>query len=179
MLAKSVTEFAFKRELYKNLINLQSQCFQADLTLDQLNGIVYSEIDGLTQNFILGGDTKTLGDDIDDIWGEIESRRTDSGLYGLPSKYNCFNRYFTFERGELIVVQAKYKEGKSVLLMNEAVHKLKNGIPTLVIDTEMQTRLYVERLLSHLSGVEVKKIKSGKLSQEEEIKLTESREWIN
>lgn len=178
MLAKSVTEFAFKRELYKKLINLQSQCFQADLTLDQLNGIVYSEIDGLTQNFILGGDTKTLGDDIDDIWGEIESRRTDSGLYGLPSKYNCFNRYFTFERGELIVVQAKYKEGKSVLLMNEAVHKLRNGIPTLVIDTEMQTRLYVERLLSHLSGVEVKKIKSGKLSPEEEIKLTESREWI-
>ncbi len=178
MLAKNVTEFAFKRELYKKLNSLSLQCFDPEISLDKLNGIVYNEIDSLTQNFIIGANTKTLGDDIDDIWDEIVHRRTENGLYGLPSKYNCFNKYFTYERGELVVIQAKYKEGKSVILMNEVVHKLKNGVPTLVIDTEMQTRLYVERLLSHLSGVDVKRIKSGELTQDEELKLLNCREWI-
>ena len=102
----------------------------------------------------------------------------DNGLYGLPSKYDSFNKYFTYETGELVVIQAKYKEGKSVLLMNEVVHKLKNGVPVLVIDTEMQTRLYVERLLANLSGVEVKRIKNGNYSEEESQKIKDAIAWI-
>ena len=54
--------------------------------------------------------------------------------------------------------------------MNEVVHKLKNGVPCLVIDTEMQTRLYVERLLAHLSKVDIERIKSGKYIKKKEDK---------
>lgn len=178
MLAKTVTEYAFKRELYKKLTNLSSRCFKKGVSLEELNNDVYGEIDNITQNFIIGADTRTLGDDIDEIWDDICSRRTDNGLYGLPSKYSMFNKYFTYEHGELVVIQAKYKEGKSVIMMNEVVHKLKSGVPTLVIDTEMQTRLYVERLLSHLTGIEVTRIKSGKMTEEENQRVKESREWI-
>lgn len=178
MLAKKITEFAFKRNLYKKLVGLSGKCFQKDISLDDLSGDVYNEIDNVTSEFICGSDTKLLGDEIDEIWNEIVSRRTSDGMYGIPSKYKSFNKHFTYETGELVVVQAKYKEGKSILLMNEVVHKLKNGVPCLVVDTEMQTRLYVERLLAHLSGVDVERIKSGRYSEEEAQRIEGSKNWL-
>ena len=99
-------------------------------------------------------------------------------MCGIPSKYPILNEYFTYETGELVIIQARYKQGKSVFLLNEVVHKLKNGVPTLVIDTEMQTRLYVERLISHLTGIEIKRVKTGNYSQDEEKKIKDCIKWI-
>ena len=62
--------------------------------------------------------------------------------------------------------------------MNEVVHKLRNGTPTLVIDTEMQTRLYTERLISHISGVDVKRVKSGDYSEEEAERIKKCIKWL-
>lgn len=178
MLADNITTLAFKRDLVKTLNHLSSFCYKKEIGLDGLSNEVYDELSKLTQRYIITTETSTLGNTIDDIWDEIVNRRTENGLYGIPSKYPSFNDYFTFESGELVVVQAKYKRGKSVLLMNEVVHKLKNGVPTVVIDTEMQTRLYTERLLSHLTGIDLKRIKNGKYSEEESEKIKNSIEWL-
>lgn len=178
MLADNVVTLAFKRELIKTLNKLSNDCFNAEIDLDELSNIVYSDLDKLTSNFIASTDISELGDGIDDIWDDIESRRTEDGMYGMPSKYTQFNEYFTYENGELVVIQAKYKQGKSVIMMNEAVHKLKNDAAVLVVDTEMPTRLYVERLLSHLTGIEVKRIKNGRYSKEEAESILHWKEWI-
>ena len=61
--------------------------------------------------------------------------------------------------------------------MNEVVHKLKNGVPTLVIDTEMQTRLYTERLISHITGIEIKRIKNGNYTDAEAEKIKACIKW--
>jgi hypothetical protein len=42
----------------------------------------------------------------------------------------------------------------------------------------MPTRLYVERLLSHLTGIELKRIKNGKYSDEEGEVIAQWRGWI-
>lgn len=178
MLAKTITTFAFKRRLYKSLSVACSECFDKSLSLDELNGKVYKELDGVTASFVCSSDDKLLGDEIDEICEEIEGGRTGNGLYGIPSKYPSLNKYFSYELGELVVVQAKYKEGKSVFLMNEVVHKTKNGVPVLIIDREMRTRLYVERLLSHLTGIEVRRIKSGEYNEEERKKIESAKQWI-
>lgn len=178
MLAKNITTLSFKRDLVKLLNQSISECYHSDNDLNELSGFVYGELDKLTQRYIASTEVTILGENIDDIWQEIVDRRTDNGLFGIPSKYNMFNEYFTYEPGELVVVQAKYKQGKSILLMNEAVHKLRNGVSTLVVDSEMPTRLYVERLLSHLSGVDMHRIKSGRYSESEEQKIRESLTWL-
>jgi replicative DNA helicase len=178
MLAENVTTLAYKRDLYKLSKNIEKYCFKKDIDLDKLNTTVYQEFDGLVQQYLMSEEIHTLGDDIDAIWDEIVSRRTENGLYGIPSKFPSFIDYFTYEPGELVIIQAKYKQGKSVFLMNEVVHKLKNGIATLVIDSEMPTRLYVERLLSHLTGIELKRIKNGKYSDEEGEVIAQWRGWI-
>lgn len=178
MLADNVVTLAFKRDLVKTLDKVSRSCFKNDVDLEILSNNVYDELDKLTQKYISSTEVHTLGAEIDNIWEEICNRRSDNGVYGIPSKFNIFNDYFTYETGELVVVQAKYKRGKSVLLMNEVVHKLKNGVPTLVIDTEMQTRLYTERLISHITGVEIKRIKSGQYSKEEAQTIATCIAWL-
>lgn len=178
MLADNIVTLAFKRDLVKVLNKISDDCFRKNDDLGALSNNVYDELDKLTQKYISSTEVQTLGSEIDDIWDEICSRRTESGLYGIPSKYPIFNEYFTYEPGELVVVQAKYKRGKSVLLMNEVVHKLKNSVPTLVIDTEMQTRLYTERLISHLTGIEIKRIKNGRYSEYEADKIKSCISWL-
>lgn len=178
MLAENIITLAFKRDLVKTFNQISANCYRPEFTLDKLNSTVYSELDKLTQQYIVTNEIHTVGDEIDNIWNDIVSRRTSDGMYGIPSKFPSFIDYFTYEPGELVVIQAKYKQGKSVFLMNEVVHKLKNGIPTLVIDSEMPTRLYTERLLSHLTGIEMKRIKNGRYSNEEAETIQKWITWL-
>lgn len=178
MLVQNVTTFAFKREYVKSLNRLILKGYDKDVDLISLNDYTYTALENLTQQFVASQEVKMLGESIDDVWDEIVSRRTDNGLYGLPSKYPLLNNYFTYEPGSLVVIQAKYKEGKSVFLMNEAVHKLRNGVPTLVIDTEMSTREYVERLISHLTGISARNVKCGDYGQEEAEIIRKCIQWI-
>ena len=174
----NVVTFAFKRELSKTLSQIESKVEEKNISLHELNHEVYSELDKLTKRFITSEEITTLGSEIDEIWADIVQRRTADGIYGIPSKYISFMDYFTYEPGELVVIQAKYKQGKSIFLMNEVVHKLKGGIPTLVVDSEMTTRLYTERLLSHLTGISMKKIKNGQYGAEEEATIQKWLQWL-
>ena len=178
MYAERVTSFAFKRDLIGSLEIIERDCFKPENTIDIINNMIYTKLDKLSQKYLTTADIQTLGSQIDEIWREIESRRSEDGSYGIPSKYKVFSDFFNFEPGELIVVQAKYKQGKSALLLNEVVHKLHKGIPCLVIDREMPTRLYTERLLANLSGISEHKIKSGKYSTEEDKLLYDKRQWL-
>lgn len=177
-LADLVVTFAFKREMIKTINVITADVYNDRIGLDELSNSVYEQLDGLTEKFVINREVSTLGDRIDDIWAEIEERRNENGGCGIPSKHHSFSEYFTYEPGELVMIQARYKEGKSVFLMNEVVHKLKNGVPTLVIDTEMSTRLYTERLLAHLSGVDIKRLKNGQYAPDEEAKINEAKAWL-
>lgn len=179
MFAKTVTSYAYKRDMARAIDVLQVKCLDRNITMQELSGEAYRQIDGLTTKYVsASSDVAKLGEQIDDIWEDIVSRRSDDGTYGIPSKFPKFKEYFTYQSGELYVVQAKYKQGKSVFLMNEVVHMLKGGIPCLVVDSEMTTRLYTERLLAHLTGIPVGKIQSGLYSQEDEARIKEQIEWI-
>lgn len=177
-LANNILTNAFKRDLIKSLDKAESYCYRKDAKLDDLSNMVYTDLDKLTKRYMVSSDIDTLGSKIDKIWEEIVNSRAENGYYGIPSKYPSFSEFFTYEPGELVVIQAKYKQGKSVFLMNEVVHKLKNGVPVLVYDSEMTTKLYTERLLSHITGVEIRRIKSGNYSEQEAEKIKSGIAWI-
>lgn len=178
MLVNKVLELAYKRDLYKKTLQIQNDCFNKDIPLKILNKNTYSGIHGLSEKYIIGNDIKTFGEKDDSLWKEIEDRRTDSGLYGIPSKIFLLSDYLTYEPSELILISARMKMGKSALMMNEAIHKLKNGIPTIYLDTEMKDRLFYERMLANLTGIEINRIKRGQYSKEEADLLLRIRAWI-
>lgn len=170
---------AFKRDLVKSLDTIRAQCFSKDVDLPTLSHSTYASLDKVTDKYMYGGnEVHTIGEEIDDIWDEIVSRRNKDGGYGLPSKFPTLSHYFTYEPGELVVIEADRKAGKSAFLMNEAVDKVRVGVPTLVVDTEMRKPTYVSRLLSHLSAVSVNDIKNGTYDKASEERIEYWRDWL-
>lgn len=178
MLVDQVIELAFKRELCRLLSELQNQCYKQDVSLGELNDKVYGSISNLTEKFITNNSVELFGDKADDLWQEITDRRTEDGVFGIPSKFPLINKYFTYEPTELVLLKARMKMGKSAFMMNEAIHKIKTGVPTVYFDTEMSDRLFFERMLANLSGVDIRQIKSGKYTEQEEAEIKKQIIWI-
>ena len=178
LLVNNVVTMSFKRDLNKIVMEIQSACFNSDADLNKLNSLVNTKINKLTEQYITSNEIELFGSRIDTLWDEVCSRRTESGVYGIPSKFQALNEYFTYENGELVLLKARMKRGKSAFFMNEAIHKIKNGVPTLFFDTEMQDKLFYERMLANLTGIEVKRIKNGKYSYDESKLLEKTNDWI-
>lgn len=174
MLANNVVSMAFKRDLVKVSNQIKSNCFQKSIDLDTLSSLTYKSLDDLTERFVSQREIQTFGSRIDDVWEEIQQE----GKYGLESKFTSFNPYWKYQRKELYIIKAYKKNGKSMFLMNEAVNMIKRGVPTLVYDSEMGDALYLTRLLSHLSGVNFKKINELTYNDEEYQRVIKWKEWL-
>lgn len=173
-----VITMSFKRELAKLANQISTDCENELLGLGDLNHLLNDKIQKLTEQYIVTDEIQSFGDKVDALWEEVVSRRGENGLYGLPSKFSEVNEYFTYEPGELVLLCAKMKRGKSALMMNEALHKVSNGVPTLYIDSEMSDRLFYERVLANLTQIEVKRIKTGRYSDEEAQKIQKANEYL-
>ncbi len=106
-------------------------------------------------------DAVPLADGIDDLLEEI--KQTSGGLVGIPTGFKRLDDAIGgLAPGTLTVVGARPKTGKSTLLLNWAKHiAYEYGQPVLYIDTEMSTFEQRLRLLSILSTVPEKEIKTG------------------
>lgn len=178
IVVNEVVTLSFKRDLAKIANQIEVDCENDKYKLTDLNQIVNSKIEKLTEKYIVTDEIKIFGEQVNDLWQEVVSRRGENGLYGLPSKFPIVNEYFTYEPGELVLLCAKMKRGKSALMMNEALHKIKMGVPTLYIDSEMQSRLFYERMLANITQIEVKRIKRGTYTDEEEKRIIKANEYL-
>jgi len=178
MYAKNIKALAFRRDLVKFAQKLQVDCYDTSKDLGVLNTEVNDGLDHLTQSFLVEGDVTTIGSKVDTLWDNLLSQRNGDGTFGIPSKFDILNSYFTYRHSQLYVVVAKTKEGKSIFLMNEAVHKLINGMKVLVIDTEMDDDLFFSRLLGHLTGIPIKIIENGTYTKEQEQEIIKWKDWL-
>ena len=176
LLVNIVVEKSFKRELAKLAGEIQADCYNADINLSELNQVVNNKLNHLTERYITGDEIKTLGEQIDDIWNKIENQDL---TRRLPSKFPSFRDYFYYEPGELILLTARYKTGKSVFCLNEACHMIKAGVPTLYIDTELSTETFVKRLVSHITGIPFKVIQNKSYDQKQQTLINKCIEWIH
>lgn len=175
LLVNTVVEMSFKRELAKVASEIQADCFNSDMGLSKLNQVVNNKLTDLTEKYITGDEIKTLGEQIDDIWNKIENKDLSRRL---PSKFPSFNDYFYYEPGELILLTARFKTGKSVYCLNECINMLKAGVPTLYVDTELSTETFTKRMVCNITGIPFKRIQNKTYSTEEEQKIDKCIEWI-
>ena len=178
ILVNKVVTLSFKRELYLSLQGLEKLCFNDKYELGDLNTRVYDKLNKLSQEYIVSNDIATLGDQIDRLWEETKKRQHGGELFGIPSKFELQNKFSPYDVGELVILAAPRKTGKSMYMMNECYHKVKNKVPTLYLDTEMSSRNFMERLVAHIAQVPVFRIKSGNYSASEEILINEAINMI-
>ncbi len=176
-LSKDVIRFAFKRKLLQQLQLFETQCKKENIDIGELQNNIYDKLNHIGDEFLTGDDECLIGEKIDKVYSEIIKRASNGG--GIPTKFPTLNDFVTYEKGELVIYSAKRKVGKSVLLMNEAIHKAQNGVCVLYLDSEMSTIGWTERVLAQLSQVSIRKIKLQKFdSLEEESRVLQAIETL-
>lgn len=175
MLVKSVLDAAFRRDTYKKLVECESLCFKSSET--DIEQKIYSTLDDVMMEFSTATEVPQYKDVVDKLWGEIEERQ-DIGMAGIPFKFETLNAYATIERGELFIFAAEAKQGKSMMLLNCAVDLLKRNVGVLYIDSELNSRMFTCRLISHLTGIEFSRLKAGRYTEEEKHRIDAAIDWI-
>lgn len=102
-----------------------------------------------------------MGEDTEAVLAE--RAENPNSVPGLEIGWNKFDYYTNGgQPGDLIMVCARAKTGKSTILTNWAVKlAVEDQIPVLYFDTEMDSRQQEDRILSILSGIPHKEIVSG------------------
>jgi replicative DNA helicase len=175
-LVESVLGYAFKRKIFRELEKSKIRCFDNKMSISDLHSEIQSSIDEVTVNYV-SQDIKPYKDIVEKLWEETKARfSVVSNGYG--SKFSRADEYFVYEPNELVLLSAKRKKGKSIFSLNELVDKVTKGIGVLYIDTELDDRLFNERLLAHFSKVEFKDLKRGNFSKEQEKDIEKAVKYI-
>lgn len=175
MLADNVLSAAFRRNTFNKLTECQRYCFNDnDRNFEQK---IYQTLDDVMMEFSTTKEIPEYKDVVDVLWNEIESRQ-DGGVAGIPFKFPTLNNYATIERGELFVFAADAKQGKSMMLLNCAVDLMKRDVAVLYLDSELNSRMFTCRLISHLSGIEFSRVKAGQYTLEEGEKIKRVIAWL-
>lgn len=175
LLVSNVLDAAFRRDTYNKLVECEELCFSSSES--NIEQKIYSALDDVMMEFSTNTEVPQYKDVVDSLWGEIEARQ-DSGLAGIPFKFDTLNTYATIERGELFIFAAEAKQGKSMMLLNCAVDLLKRDIAVLYIDSELNSRMFTCRLISHLTGIEFNRLKAGRYTVEEKDRIDKVIEWL-
>ncbi len=175
MLVKDVLDAAFRRDTIQRLEECKSLC--SNRNVKDVEQKIYSLIDDVMTEFSTNSEIPRYADVVDDCWEEIKARQGD-GFAGIPFKFPTLNEYATIEPGELFIFAAEAKQGKSMMLLNCAMDLLKQDLAVLYLDSELNTRMFTARVLAHLSGIEYKRLTSGKYTAEEAKRIEFAREWM-
>lgn len=175
MCVDRVLNLAFRRDTLKQLKECENLCYTG--TDSEIEQKIYEKIDNLMTEYSSVEMIPQYKDVVDDCWEQIISRQG-NGYAGIPFKFPTLNEYATIEQGELFIFAAEAKQGKSMMLLNCAVDLLKQDKAVLYLDSELNTRMFTARLLSHISGVEFKRLTAGCYSEDEARRIESAKNWI-
>lgn len=107
----------------------------------------------------------------------IENEGNAEGLQGIPSLLPSLNAYTTgWLPGQMITVGAGTGVGKSVMAVNCAVAAAMAGKSVMFFSLEMSRTDLEDRIVSSTTGIPMKKLKQGRLSEEERATLAKQQE---
>lgn len=175
LLVLNILKAALRRDTFQRLRECEALCL--DQSEEELGQKIYAALDDVMMEFSTANEVPPYSEIVDACWEEIKLRQG-VGFAEIPFKFPALNEYVTVERGELFIFAAEQKQGKSIMLLNCAVDMLKKDLAILYLDSELSTRLFTARLLSHLTGIEYRRIKSGDYSNEDELRIIKAKEWL-
>jgi replicative DNA helicase len=109
-----------------------------------------------------------VADVVGSVLEEIERRFSGGVPAGVRSGFYDLDAMTQgFQRSDLIIVAARPSMGKTALALNMARNIANDGLPVLVFSLEMSKEDLVIRLLSSASKIEMGRIRSGKITQQE------------
>ena len=165
---KIVLDKASSRELIKATADVLEKGYEDSMDVDAL-------IDVAEKSVLEVGQKRQIKDfdRIEDILKtniEILSQRasTDGNITGVSTGFTDIDEALNgLQNSEMIIVAARPSMGKTALAVNIAHNAAKKGKKVLVFSIEMSKELLGERLLAAEARVDLSKLKTGNLEQED------------
>ncbi len=175
-LARDLKDYRARRELYVSAQKLQTACLSST-SAEDLQTMLYNMTDAHSTISSRNKPIEIFGAMSDRLWQEQQDRITGK-LATVPMHIPILNEYTELESGELVIVGGPAKIGKSAFLLSATVSILQRGMCVLVVDSELSDRLYLLRLIAHISKVPFQQVKNGNGTPEQKAKIEEARAWI-
>lgn len=176
ILAKAVLDCAFRRHTFDKLTECQRLCFSSNEK--DIEQQIYRTLDDVMMEFSTTTEVPQYKDVVDELWEQIERRQNPDNRARYPFKFPALNEYVQMERGELIIFGAEQKQGKSMMLLGIAADLLRQGARVLYLDSELNSQLFTCRLISHLTGIEFSRVRSGRYTPEERVRIGEAIAYL-
>lgn len=175
-IVEAVMDAAFRRNTYQKLVECEHLCFNSDCK--DIERKVTSMLDNVILEFSTTNEIPQYKDVVGKYWSEILERQNPETAAVFPFKFNALNDYVMIERGELVVFGAEQKQGKSMMLLNCAVDLMRQGRKVMYIDSELNSKLFTCRMISHLTGIEFRRVRAGRYDDEERKRIDSAIEWL-
>ncbi|MBU4299300.1 replicative DNA helicase [Patescibacteria group bacterium] len=137
---------------------------EIDKVLDEAEKRIFSIAQkSLTQKFILVKDT------LEEAFERIDKlSKHKGGLRGLSSGYADLDNVLAgFQNSDLLILAARPAIGKSALALNFAVNiSVNQKVPVGIFSLEMSKDQVVDRLISSVAGVDLWRLRTGRLSDQ-------------
>jgi len=118
---------------------------------------------GLTQNFVPVKDT------LEEAFERIDKlSKHEGGLRGIPTGFTDLDNILAgLQKSDLIILAARPTLGKSALGLNFAANiAISEKVPVGIFSLEMSRDQVVDRLISSISGVDLWRLRTGRLSDQ-------------
>ena len=171
-------EFARSAKRIAHKIDSDISSIVGDESIDDIINLVEMPLMDFLRDDETGQRPEMLGDDLDEYIEFLVENKCDQ--IGLSS-----GRFDAVVGGGLRrkcvdLVSARPGVGKSVFADNVALHNASQGIPVLMLDTEMSKEDHLNRIIAHLTSIPITDIATGKFSEDDEkfIAVKEATEKI-
>lgn len=182
--ARMVKESSAKTKL-KKIVGSFSEVFKQDSGVSAQDGIseLQTTLNGELFKLSDESNTVTMSDGFDSYLDIVQQRieiakaneGAAQGLQGIPSLIPSIN-YFTtgWLPGQMITIAARTGVGKSVFAVNSAVAAAQAGKSVLFFSLEMGDAEIMDRITSSTTGVFLKRLREGGLTEDDFERLREA-----
>ena len=165
---------------------IQMKKFEFARKIKKLTSKVHKDMDGITGSETINEIIQRLEDPVTDFLREddggenperiglgaedyvkfLEENKCD--IIGIPTGFTRYDEAIGggLRRKCVDLVSARPKVGKSVFADNVALNVSSDGVPVLVLDTEMSKEDHLNRLIANISGVPINEVATGKFVED-------------
>lgn len=161
-----------KSEFIRNIkslvgrINDQIDTVDGTESIDEIISILEDPVNNFIRQEDSGEKPEILGQNIYEYLEYLEENQCDT--VGIPTGFKYYDHAIGggLRRKCVDLIGARAKTGKSVMADCVAINVATNNIPVLMLDTEMDNKDHIHRILANLSGVEINEIAKGKFAND-------------
>lgn len=167
-----VKEKFLKRSLIKFGYKIISSGYITNQSLETILTKIEQELFDLT-NEVHSTKITSTAQILNELFSELKEKFLNPQLPGLPSGFFSLDELTQgFQKSDLIIIAGRPSMGKTALGLNIALNCIKlSKLPILFCSLEMSKEQILYRLLSTETGINQMKLRSGKLTQMDWIKL--------